>query len=156
MSPGKAASQTAHSVMMLENDSRDDFLESARRTVIVLEAKNSEQMQILYLYLQEFGGIDAGYYIDEGVNEVDAYSVTSLAAYIGDDEDLRSIFKSFRLYGPTDRDKLIQAKETLEEQLDNNGQLKRVVSRIDSVLRGDYNLSNIGDEFKQARLKGEV
>lgn len=105
MSPGKAAAQAVHAAMMLNGNSKGDFLSDYKRTVIVLEAKNAEQIKNLAIYLDE-AEIDSDYYIDEGVNEVDAYSATALAAFVGDDEDFglqarRSIFSSFPLFGKT-------------------------------------------------------
>lgn len=97
MSPGKAAAQAVHSALMLNGNSKEDFLSDYRRTVIVLEAKNSEQIKNLYTYLDETE-VDANYYIDEGENEVDPYSVTALAAFVGDNEELRAMFEGFPLY----------------------------------------------------------
>lgn len=98
MSPGKVAAQAVHAAMMLNGNSKQDFLSDYKRTVIVLEAKNSEQIKNLYLYLDDDADIDADYYIDEGANEVDPYSVTALAAFVGDNEELRSLFSAFPLY----------------------------------------------------------
>lgn len=98
MSPGKAAAQAVHSAMLLSKFSHEDFVSAFRRTVIVLEAKNAEQIKNLAWYLGE-AEVDSDYYIDEGVNEVDAYSVTALAAFVGENEELRTIFESFPLYG---------------------------------------------------------
>ncbi len=103
MSPGKAAAQAVHAAMMLNGNSKGDFLSDYKRTVIVLEAKNAEQIKNLCTYLDE-AEIDSDYYIDEGKNEVDAYSVTALAAFVGDDEDFqlkerRSIFSDLPLFG---------------------------------------------------------
>lgn len=98
MSPGKAAAQTAHAVAMLQQRSLDDFVSSNSRTVIVLEATNSEQIKNLNKYLER-EDVDSDYYIDEGYNEVGAYSVTALAAYVGESEKLRNIFISLPLYG---------------------------------------------------------
>lgn len=102
MSAGKAAAQAVHAAMMLE--STDDFMSHFRRTVIVLEAKNSEQIKNLYNYLDE-AGVNVDYYVDEGVNEVDAYSVTALAAgpIEADDIETREIFNAFPLYGKQKR-----------------------------------------------------
>ena len=91
MSPGKAAAQAVHSAMLLNGNSKSDFLSDYRRTVIVLEAKNAMQLQNLAIYL-DGADIDSDYYIDEGVNEVDAYSITALAAFVGDNEELRQVF----------------------------------------------------------------
>lgn len=97
MSPGKVAAQAVHSAMLLNGNSKEDFLSDFRRTVIVLEAKNSQQIMNLYTYLDQ-SDVDRDYYIDEGVNEVDAYSITALAAFVGDDESLREMFEAFPLY----------------------------------------------------------
>lgn len=100
MSPGKAAAQAVHAAMMLNERSMDDFMSDFKRTVVVLEAKNSEQIKNLHSYLYDTN-IDCDYYIDEGVNEVDAYSVTALAvgpiAY--EDVEARSILAGFPLFG---------------------------------------------------------
>jgi peptidyl-tRNA hydrolase len=97
MSPGKAAAQAVHASMTLGINSVAEFATQQKRTVIVLEAKNAEQIKNLQEYL-DISDIDADYYIDEGVNEVDAYSVTALAAFVGDNEELRKMFEGFSLY----------------------------------------------------------
>lgn len=97
MSPGKVAAQAVHAVMMLNGNSKEDFLSDYRRTVIVLEAKNAQQIMSLYCYLDQTN-VDHDYYIDEGVNEVDAYSITALAAFVGDDPELREMFSAFPLH----------------------------------------------------------
>lgn len=97
MSPGKAAAQAVHAAMMLSLGSNSDFLSDRKRTVIVLEAKNADQIRGIDEYLSD-SNVDADYYIDEGKNEVDAYSITALAAFAGDDLDKREIFESLPLY----------------------------------------------------------
>ena len=97
MSPGKAAAQAAHAVMLLNGNSKENFVSDYLRTVIVVEAKNSEQIKNLAIYLDE-ADIDTDYYIDEGANEVDAYSVTALAAFVGDNEEDYKKFESFPLF----------------------------------------------------------
>ena len=100
MSPGKAAAQAVHASMLLNSRSREDFTSDYKRTVIILEAKNSEQIKNLYSYLDEVE-VDCDYYIDEGKNEVDAYSATALA--IGpieyDDIKSREMLSAFPLFG---------------------------------------------------------
>lgn len=98
MSPGKAAAQAVHAAMMLNVKSKKDFLSDYQRTVIVLEAKDAQQISNLSTYLFE-ADLDAEYYIDEGRNEVDAYSTTALAAFVGDDEEKRKIFSDLPLFG---------------------------------------------------------
>lgn len=97
MSPGKAAAQAVHAAMLLSMKSKIDFVSSYKRTVIVLEAKDATQIQNLCTYLDE-ADVDTDYYIDEGMNEVDAFSTTALAAYVGNDEELRSIFEQLPPY----------------------------------------------------------
>lgn len=102
MSPGKAAAQAVHAAMMLSANTHGEFVSDYKRTVIVLEAKNAEQLKNLYEYLDE-AEIDADYYIDEGKNEVDAFSATALAAgpfYYGlEGEEQRKIFEDLPLFG---------------------------------------------------------
>lgn len=100
MSPGKAAAQAVHASMTLGVNTIAQFASQYKRTVIVLEAKNAEQIKNLEEYLS-MSEIDADYYIDEGVNEVGAYSITALAAGViaADDEETRAIFEAFPLYG---------------------------------------------------------
>lgn len=98
MSPGKAAAQAVHAAMMLQNHV-NTFANSYKRTIIVLEAKNADQIRNLEEYCNA-ANIEAEYYIDEGVNEVDAYSITALAIapIDSDNEEKRAIFEAFPLY----------------------------------------------------------
>lgn len=100
MSSGKAAAQAVHAAMMLNNTSRSNFRANYRRSVIVLEAKNREQMDGICDYLSE-AEIDYEYYVDEGKNEVDAFSFTALVVepFDSDDERKREIFADLPLYG---------------------------------------------------------
>lgn len=101
MSPGKVAAQTVHAIGELNRYSDEFRLFSyePKRTVIVLEAKDSQQIINFKRYL-EYLNIKAGFYVDEGANEVSPYSITAMA--IGplytDDEETREIFKPFSLY----------------------------------------------------------
>lgn len=99
MSAGKAASQAAHAVAMLKPNQIEAFTESFKRTVIVLEAKDQQQMENLWTYLQDAGLYCRGY-VDEGANEVNAYSLTALAVepIDADDNKMRAIFEKFCLY----------------------------------------------------------
>lgn len=100
MSAGKASAQAVHAAMMLQNNFGGNFTGSYKRTVVVLEAKNSEQIKNLHEYLR-VAEVFSDYYIDEGKNEVDAYSITALAVepIAHDDKELREIFESFPLFG---------------------------------------------------------
>lgn len=97
MSAGKAAAQSVQAVTMLKGAVK--FGKRVKRTVIVLEAKNTQQLLSLNKYLEKLG-VDSNYYIDEGVNEVDPYSVTALA--VGpihvDDLNTRGVLGAFPLY----------------------------------------------------------
>ena len=115
MSAGKASAQAVHAAMLLEGNYSGLFSSSYKRTVIVLEAENENQIKNLYLYL-ESAGIFSDYYIDEGVNEVGPYSVTALAvepiAY--DDEEKRSIFAPFKLFsGGAPEERALEALEDI-------------------------------------------
>lgn len=96
MSPGKVAAQVAHAVIDL---SQKCVIQGSPRTVVVLEAKNQLQILNLQLYAREHGLV-AEAYIDEGVNEIDPYSVTAMAVgnIDADDLDKREMFKQFPLY----------------------------------------------------------
>lgn len=100
MSPGKAAAQAVHAAMMLNITHRTNFIMNYRRTVIVLEAKNHAQMLGISDYLVE-ADIDHEYYVDEGVNEVDAFSTTAIAVepFDSNDRQKRKIFAGLPLYG---------------------------------------------------------
>ena len=100
MSAGKAAAQAVHASLMLSCNAHGDFLNDYKRTVVVLEAKNSDQLKNLYSYLDDTD-IESNYYIDEGKNEVDAYSATALVAgpIAYEDEEKRNIFADFPLFG---------------------------------------------------------
>lgn len=97
MSPGKVAAQSVHAAAMLPQIGV--FGKDVQRTVLVLEAKDTQQILAFHNYLQK-AGIFSNYYIDEGVNEVDVYSVTALAAgpIMSDDLEQRELFKGFDLY----------------------------------------------------------
>lgn len=100
MSAGKAAAQAVHAAAMLSKIG--EFGKNVVRTTIVLEAKNTQQLLNLHLYLSRLG-LESQYYIDEGVNEVDAYSVTALAVgpIWSEDREERAALASFPLYsGP--------------------------------------------------------
>lgn len=98
MSPGKAAAQAVHAVMMLDNKHRNTFKEEFRRTVIVLEATSREQIDGIADYLST-AGIDYQYYIDEGANEVAPFSATALAVEPLDHYDRRrKIFEDLPLF----------------------------------------------------------
>lgn len=97
MSAGKAAAQAVHAAMMLQERGRC-FADYPKRTVIVLEATET-QIRNLEEYL-DIAGIFADYYIDEGVNEVDPYSITALAVepIAAADTETRAIFAPFKLF----------------------------------------------------------
>lgn len=101
MSPGKAAAQAVHATAnMIYQCDEFDFVDNYYRAVIVLRAENQQQIENLHTYLTE-ADIVSDYYIDEGVNEVGAYSITALAVEPLDAEDevSREIFRPFPLYG---------------------------------------------------------
>lgn len=99
MSPGKAAAQAVHAAMMLETGGSQLFKEKYRRTVVVLEAENSETLKNLHEYLR-IASIYSKCYIDELSESQKPYQVTALAVdpIPYDDEEKRLIFETFPLY----------------------------------------------------------
>jgi peptidyl-tRNA hydrolase len=89
MSIGKTAAQVAHAVARLQPKVEP-------YSVIVLSA-TTEQLHNLKQYLDNYK-VDNHLYIDEGVNEIDAYSVTALAI-APMTEDLFFLFDGFKLLG---------------------------------------------------------
>lgn len=100
MSPGKGAAQAVHAAMLLEGNYDGLFVEGYKRTVIVLEAENGDTLKNLLEYCQG-AGVFATYYIDEVSEKGKPYQVTALAVepIPFDDEEKRSIFKDFPLFG---------------------------------------------------------
>ncbi len=102
MSAGKAAAQSVHAAaLVLNRVNYSRFTDNYKRSVIILEAKNQQQILNLNEYLTG-ANIISEYYIDEGVNEVAPYSITDLAVEpIGEDDmDTREILSAFRLFNP--------------------------------------------------------
>jgi peptidyl-tRNA hydrolase len=118
MSAGKAAAQAVHAAMML-GERGNHFTKYPKRTVIVLEAENSDQIKNLEEYLN-LSGLFSDYYIDEGANEVGAYSVTALACepIEAGDEARREIFAPLKLYsGNTTKDAYMALSNVLNNEL---------------------------------------
>lgn len=103
MSSGKAAAQTAHAMIQLSVPHGLRSAHVKQRTVIVLEARDQEQMQNIKSYLK--GVADCAVYIDEGVNEVGPFAMTAMA--IGpverEDWDTRELLSGLPLYGKKSR-----------------------------------------------------
>lgn len=97
MSAGKAAAQSVHAAAMLPGIAK--FGKHVKRTVIVLEANNTQQIFSLRSYLKK-AKVPCDFYIDEGHNEVEPYTVTALAVGPIAEDDLatREILRSFSLY----------------------------------------------------------
>lgn len=100
MSAGKAAAQAVHAVMLLEGNCEAKFVAGYKRSVVVLEAKDSDTIKNLLEYLQG-AGIFAAYYIDERSEHGDFFNVTALAVEPIDyeDKEKREIFSDFPLFG---------------------------------------------------------
>lgn len=102
MSVGKAAAQAVHAAMevgrVLENFP-DTWTNVARRTVIVLEARDENHMRNIQDFLFD-RGFDTHRIIDEGVNEIDPHTWTALATEVleKDDQKVIDAFGSFKLY----------------------------------------------------------
>lgn len=100
MSPGKGAAQAVHAAMLLEGNYPGLFVSNYKRTVVVLEAENGETLKNLMEYCQG-AEIFAAYYIDEVSEKGKPYQVTALAVepIDHDDEEKRSVFENFPLFG---------------------------------------------------------
>jgi len=136
MSAGKAAAQAVHATMMIEEKHRERFTENYRRTVVVLGAKSREQMDGIVDYLVD-ARIDFETYVDEGVNEVDAFSFTAIAVepIRSDDEEKRQIFAGLSLYGHTEDTDEYDGNYTEPIGVANNRAINAVRSDI-QALRG--------------------
>lgn len=99
MSPGKGAAQAVHAAMMLETGASQLFKDKYERTVIILEAKNSETLRNLYEYLKT-ANIYSRYYIDERTEHGQPFQLTALAVDVFDseNEEKRAIFEAFPLF----------------------------------------------------------
>jgi len=105
MSPGKAMSQVAHAVSATAKfEDINKYQRANQKTVIALEG-TSDQIVFLNQYLAD-RSIRSEFVIDEGVNEIPTMSVTALATEQFDieDEEKRSYFKGFELYGGNSND----------------------------------------------------
>jgi peptidyl-tRNA hydrolase, PTH2 family len=103
MSAGKTAAQVAHATVLSCADEDESKLQLWRstphRTIIVLQARDESHIRNIQDYLKE-RGFKSFIQIDEGINEVAAHSVTTLASAIIDKEDQRTIdaFSTFEKY----------------------------------------------------------
>lgn len=77
MSPGKVAAQTGHAVAGTLATITSDWLYHPQRWMIILEAKNGEQLYHMCEYLTE-RKVKAHRVIDEGVNETAPFSLTAV------------------------------------------------------------------------------
>lgn len=100
MSAGKASAQAVHAAMLLEGNYPGLFVSAYKRTVVVLEAKDSETLRNLLEYMQG-AEIFGAYYIDEQSEKGHPYQITALAVepIAHDDKVRRSVFSDFPLYG---------------------------------------------------------
>jgi peptidyl-tRNA hydrolase len=104
MSAGKVAAQAVHASIMAGTNAGDKKWKlSNQRWVCVLEATDAEQLRSFKTYLAE-RGITTSLIIDEGVNEIQAYSVTALATEIlnKNETDELGYFRPFKLYQQTE------------------------------------------------------
>lgn len=103
MSVGKASAQVAHAAIMAMTDvdeSRQQLWKiSPHKTVIVLEGRDEAHIKNISEYLKQ-RSIYTNMIIDEGVNEIDAHTITALSTGIlnKDDERVAQTFSTFKLY----------------------------------------------------------
>jgi peptidyl-tRNA hydrolase len=103
MSPGKIASQVAHSTYLaLERDiearakGRTRMWQYNGMCVIVLQCKDTQQLLAMAQYLTQWN-VAHHLYIDEGLTEVDPFTPTCLATGVIK-EDQFWIFEGLELY----------------------------------------------------------
>lgn len=106
MSAGKGAAQAAHAAMLLPSDTRDNFTDCFKRTIIVLEA-TTEQIRNIEEYL-DLASIFSCYYIDEGGKDIPSYSITALAVEPIFNEEQRAIFSDLKLFGVSKKRKWLR------------------------------------------------
>lgn len=103
MTTGKVAAQAVHASMMSNIDSFEHELEEWRKaphkTVIILEARDEAHIKNIEVYLNQ-RDIQSYPIIDEGVNEIDAHTITALSTGIldKDDEKVKLAMSTFKLY----------------------------------------------------------
>ena len=103
MSAGKIAAQASHAVALSFCDEdkvyMDKWKNSVHRTMIILEAKDDQYMKNIEAYLAE-RNFKMYLQYDEGVNEVEPHSLTSMASRILDKNqpEVEDAFSTFKLY----------------------------------------------------------
>lgn len=103
MSPGKLTAQGVHAAIMSAIDTHDSgrlfWKNSMHRTVLIMEARDSEHLNNIQEYLKE-RKFKTYKIIDEGVNEIDPHVPTALATGIlnKDDEKVKDALSTFKLY----------------------------------------------------------
>lgn len=103
MTPGKLAAQVGHAVALVMSDYNHDqcsdlWLTQPHRWLIVLEATNGEQLYHLGEYLRE-RNVPNYRVIDEGVNEIQPFSVTAIGVGILDkDSEVAAYFSGLQMY----------------------------------------------------------
>lgn len=113
MSKGKASSQVAHAIAKLASaegklNKLAEMGQDDPSRVVVLEAKDAEQMRNLGDYAKS-KGFSVGMYIDEGNFETDPFSLTAMAiqpfnrAQFGREEEMAEVLEPFPLFGKKQR-----------------------------------------------------
>ncbi len=103
MSSGKVAAQAAHAAAMTvceeDQEKRLQWLTAPHKTILVMEARNELHIMNIEKYLKD-RGIKPVTIVDEGVNEIDAHTITALATNIlsRDDEYTQQTMSTFRLF----------------------------------------------------------
>lgn len=103
MSKGKMAAQAVHAAVLATIDAHDSarkfWTNAIHRTVLIMEARDSEHIQNIKEYLEE-RKLKTYKIIDEGVNEIDPIVPTALSTSILDknSEDVKAALSSFNTY----------------------------------------------------------
>ena len=116
MSAGKLAAQVGHAIVgtcarYRGTDLNDRWLRFPHRWMIILEAKDGEQLYYLYDYLLE-RRVTSYRVIDEGVNEIRPFSITALGVGpLDKDSDEAQYLSGLKLYSDNMRQQLSDATE---------------------------------------------
>lgn len=111
MTAGKLAAQAAHAAAMSmaeeNNENRMHWMADIHKTILVMEARDEQHLNNIDDYLID-RGVKPIKIIDEGVNEIDAHTITALATNVlnKDNEQVQQTMSTFKLYRDTIRIKL--------------------------------------------------
>lgn len=145
MSSGKLAAQIAHAKEELtyeifkyaNKEKQEEYLECLEqnpRTVIVLEAENTDELYKINSYL-ESSEIWTGIYVDEKGSDYLLEPTVMCTEYLDkEDPKVKLIFKMFKLYNP-ERDLLDEIEEAYTSSIFSLRRYKDFTNRIEYIYK---------------------